>query len=709
MLRIRMSGGLAGQLTGERGSVRALSHSALIVGALAVVCMLGSATSALAVSGVPVNVGTPFEAQPPAVAVDAAGNAIVAWANTKDLPPNETNVLQYCVIPVGATACADSNTLTPADGAQYIDRVQVLVDGSTIVLLADVYGAKAPKAGDYEPEQEWQSTDGGASFSLVNGGLSVASGILSADTEPLSAVIVPGTGVLGYGWDTAGSSPPTFNAFPLSSPPECSTETCPAGFASLEPNTNPDQISNEEGQYASQGGPESGVMGVFGTDFTNGPLGCSPLQTVPFGTAYAFASGAQSPTNNYNISPGQPNSAWKVPVTQADCNVEYFALAGGPSGFGVLEDNDLTNSIVYHRFDQPTEKFDTPLSTIAANAFEESPAISQDATGGIYATFLLGGPGGQIALAYSSDGGASWTGPATLNPNTDEGAEELTSSVNANGQGWATWIDNGSIYAQPFIASDAISPVISAPPAADTLTTSQTAGTTTGASITVPAGTLGETDRATLSGANAATGTGTVTYDLFSNPTCTASSQVFSGGTVGVTAGLAAPSAAVTTALAQGTYYWEAAYSGDAQNMASASACGSEVLTVVPASSIESKGTSTSTTVTLTITCASTPCTVTITITITIPESSGKAAAARKKKARRPKIITLATGKFTITTAGAHKLTLRLTKDGKRLFARDHGRLKAKVLVAEKTAGGLETTTRTVSFTPAKIKHKHKK
>jgi hypothetical protein len=706
MLRIRLSDGLAGKPTGATHA-RILARGALAAGASTVAIMLASAASALAVSGIPVDIGTPFEAQPPAVAVDAAGNAIVAWANTKDLPPNKANVLQYCVLPVDATGCTYSGTLTPADGGEYIDRAQVLVDGSTIVLLADVYGTHGPQASDYEPEQEWQSTDGGATFSLVNGGLSVASGILDADTQPLSAVIVPGTGVLGYGWDTAGSSPPTFNAFPLSSPPECSVETCPAGFASLEPNTNPDQIGNEEGQFVSQQGPDSGVMGVFKTDFTNGPLGCSSSETVPFGTAYAFASGAQSTTNNYNISPGEPNSAWKVPVTLADCNVDYFALDGGPSGFGVLEDNELTKSIVYHRFDQATDKFDTPLSTIAANAFEESPAISQDGLGGIYATFLLGGVGGQIALAYSSDGGMSWAGPSTLNPNTDEGAEKLTSSVNADGQGWAIWMDNGSIYAQPFIAADAISPVAIAPPAADTLTTSQTSGTTTGTSITIGAGTVGETDRATLSGTNVATAIGTVTYDLFSNPTCTASSKVFSGGTVGVTGGAAAPSATVTTALAQGTYYWEAAYSGDAHDMPSTSACGSEVLTVVPASSIESKGSSTSTTVTLTITCAATPCTVTV--TITIPESSGKAAAARKKKAKRPKILTLATGKFTITTPGAHELTLRLTKDGKRLLARDHGRLKAKVLVAEKTAGGLQTTTRTVSFTPAKTKRKHKK
>ena len=110
---------------------------------------------------------------------------------------------------------------------------------------------------------------------------------------------------------------------------------------------------------------------------------------------------------------------------------------------------------------------------------------------------------------------------------------------------------------------------------------------------------------------------------------------------------------------------------------------------------------------TITISCSSTPCTVTITVTIT--ESSGKAASARKKKAKRPKIITLATGKFTITTPGLHKLTLHLTKDGKRLFARDHGRLKAKFSSPRRRRVAWEMTTRTVSFTPAKTKHKHKK
>ena len=73
-------------------------------------------------------------------------------------------------------------------------------------------------------------------------------------------------------------------------------------------------------------------MGVFDSVDSNGPLGCAQS----FGDAYVYGAGAQSSTNNYNISPGQPNSAWRVSVTQADCDLEYTAVGGGPSGFGIL-------------------------------------------------------------------------------------------------------------------------------------------------------------------------------------------------------------------------------------------------------------------------------------------------------------------------------------------------------------------------------------
>ena len=420
-----------------------------LVTAMAVAAVwLALAAQALG-AGKPVSVGTPLSDGAPSVAVDSAGNAVIAWANTKDLN-GATNFVQWCVVPAGGSACTHSGILQPADNAQFIDNVQAIDDGSTIVILADVFGAAGSSAEDYIPEQEWQSTDGGATFTLLNGGLSVSSGILNADTVPVNAVVVPGTGVLGYGWDTA-SGPPTFNAFPLNSPPECSRKVCATGFATLQPASNPDTLSNEPGHFAAQTGASAGVMGAFDTLFTNGPLGCPQS----FGTAFVYGSGNQSASNDYNISPGSANCAWRTPVTHVDCNTEYSTVGGGPSGFGIFEDNLGTSTAVYHRFDQANGTFDTPLVTVAPHS-ELDPALSQDGAGGVYATYLSGGDGGPVELSYSGDGGHTFvSGP--VNPDHDGGAHDVTSTVNATGQGWAAWNDNGSVIAQPFMASDAIS------------------------------------------------------------------------------------------------------------------------------------------------------------------------------------------------------------------------------------------------------------
>jgi hypothetical protein len=420
---------------------------------LAAILVLAVCASALG-AGKAVNIATPFDIQPPgpSVAVDPAGNALVTWANDKDLA-GAPDLVQYCVLPVNATACTHSGNLATADSAGHVDGVKALSDGTTLVILADVFGAAGNNAGDYTPEQEWQSTDDGATWTQIDGGLSVSSGILNADTGPIDAVMVPGAGALGYGWDTAVGAP-TFNAFPLASPPECSTITCPAGFATLEPDTNPDQLGNEPGHFASiSTGPLAGVMGVFDSLDTNGPLGC----TQSFGTAYVYGAGPQSATNNYNISPGQPNSAWRVPLSQADCDTEYSAVGGGPSGFGILEDNLGTGSVAYHRFNATTTKFDTPLVTVNGTAGELYPAVHQDDKGNIFATYLLGGSLGKVELSYSADGGKTWAG-SPLDSDTSGTINGINSSVNSNGQGWLAWLSNGSVFAQSFQASDAVTP-----------------------------------------------------------------------------------------------------------------------------------------------------------------------------------------------------------------------------------------------------------
>ena len=108
-----------------------------------------------------------------------------------------------------------------------------------------------------------------------------------------------------------------------------------------------------------------------------------------------------------------------------------------------------------------------------------------------------------------------------------------------------------------------------------TVTTSLSGGGHSGASISVPPGTA-VSDSATLGGPNAPTAGGTVTYGVYSDNTCT--TLIESAGTVTVTDGAVPASNAVSLADL-GTYYWDAAYSGDALNDPSTGNC-SEVETV---------------------------------------------------------------------------------------------------------------------------------
>ena len=253
------------------------------------------------------------------------------------------------------------------------------------------------------------------------------------------------------------------------------------------------------------------------------------------------------------------------------------------------------------------------------------------------------------------------------------------------------------------------------PPAADTILTSQALGATTGSNLSIPAGTVGETDRAVVSGANAGTATGAMTYTLYSKSTCASSSKVFNAGATSVTAGVAAASLGVTTSLAPGKYYWQATYSGNAGTLAGGgnapgvSTCGSEVLTVTAAATLGGSGSSNGSTVTITVSCAVTPCTVTVTITIDPPATTASAArvSADKKKKAKTKTITLASGTFKIKKKGKAELAVKLSKAGKKYLATHHGRTKgAKLLVSTKIDRHLEKTWRTITITTHKKKHK---
>ena len=73
------------------------------------------------------------------------------------------------------------------------------------------------------------------------------------------------------------------------------------------------------------------------------------------------------------------------------------------------------------------------------------------------------------------------------------------------------------------------------------------------------------------------TASGTVAYTVYTNSACTLGAQ--SAGTVSVVNKVAPNSNAIFFST-PGTYYWQAVYSGDAQNTGATSTCGSEILNV---------------------------------------------------------------------------------------------------------------------------------
>jgi hypothetical protein len=110
-----------------------------------------------------------------------------------------------------------------------------------------------------------------------------------------------------------------------------------------------------------------------------------------------------------------------------------------------------------------------------------------------------------------------------------------------------------------------------------TLSTTEGAEIVTGNTITVPTP-VEVTDTATIAGEHASEATGKVKYQVYSDPNC--KELAAEAGEKAVMDGTAEASNPVGKALATNhTYYWQATYTGDAQNSEAVSVCGDETMT----------------------------------------------------------------------------------------------------------------------------------
>jgi hypothetical protein len=103
-------------------------------------------------AAVPITIG---QGHSPAVAVDGAGTAYVAWVG----PEPSLSSLHYCRLPRGAQAC-DRSLVLPAQ-AESITRPFVEVTGSVVRVLSHRFGFTS---GNFAENYLFTSTDGGSTF-----------------------------------------------------------------------------------------------------------------------------------------------------------------------------------------------------------------------------------------------------------------------------------------------------------------------------------------------------------------------------------------------------------------------------------------------------------------------------------------------------------------------------------------------------------------
>ncbi len=208
-------------------------------------------------------------------------------------------------------------------------------------------------------------------------------------------------------------------------------------------------------------------------------------------------------------------------------------------------------------------------TTLSASSITAGNGVNDSAT----LSGATSGAGGSVTYTVYTDNGC------TLNPEA-AGTETVTGGSVPNSN-LITFNTAGSYYWQAVYSGDANNASATSVCTSEPLTVgkaSPTIGTTLSAS-SITAGN-GVNDSATLSGATSGAG-GSVTYTVYTDNGCTLNPEA--AGTETVTGG-SVPNSNLITFNTAGSYYWQAVYSGDANNASATSVCTSEPLTVGKAS-----------------------------------------------------------------------------------------------------------------------------
>jgi hypothetical protein len=554
------------------------------LGVVLATCALAGGATLPASASAAVALDAPGNAEPPLIAYDpSTQTTYVAWSDPVLLG------VDLCVLPSGSTTCEggapvvledDNYSGWSTNNHPGLGGLVVLPGGEAVVLGAPVSTGTVA----------WASPAGGAAFLTGNHGLQNGGNFISpvslyrnpADAAALSSSEV---GLLDqYGGEGYFSDSPLTSE----SPSIASYNSDAGGQYPLKGGDGPD-LAAEAAPAPAAAGTEI-VVGVGSNADKNQsqPLGCSNYAASGYGVSVGKLDGTSKTSGTLNQM-GLPKFGL------LGCSANETVLAqGGQDGIGVLEQegsgisgegSDYT--IDYRPFDANSTggTFGAPveLADVTAEVLDgvDQLDLSEDSSTGVYALW----ESGKAVLDYSGNGGATWDGPVVspvpysakgVIAGTGGGGAEIAYPYNT-GSGEQVFIEpvNYQTLAAPTPTTIITPPAYVPPPLATTITTTQFGGGVSGASLTVPQGTP-VADQAHLFGTNAASATGTVTYNIYKNSKCTVAAGA--GSVASVVNGV--PGASAPVKLGADTYYWQVSYSGNATNTASTSACGSEVLVV---------------------------------------------------------------------------------------------------------------------------------
>jgi hypothetical protein len=562
--------------------MRLIRLRARLLGALAV--CVGLAVAASPASAASFALDSPDNGSQPLIAFDPTTNTTyVAWAAPNEGQPGAEGGVDLCVLPPAQTACEGGGPVLledrkyvgyKSDNAPGLGGLVVLPGGKTVVVGTSVATGSIA----------WASPPGGAAFLTGNNGLQNGGQFIS----PVSLFYTFGNAVAISGSDVGlldDSDHPDNNfsdsSLTAESPPlpEEGNSNRGGKYGGKAIGTDGPELAAEPAPAPAPAGDDV-VVGVGQNESGPAISGCLNDVATGYGVSVGQVDGASSVK-------GTLNGGGLPPYQPLACAANLPVLAQGGAGIGLIEQE---GSAVSGAGSELTLDYRPFLATALGGAFGapvqvanltgqggiDELDLAEDSGTGVYATWV--GAAG-LMFDYSANGGATWGTPLPV-PEPPGGYGDPVIAGAGGGTVLIAYESNPGTGSQVFLESVNYAALYEAlaKPAPTTLTTTQTSGGVSGADIVIRAGTVGETDQATLSGANAAVAGGTVTYQLYSSSSCTGTPLLTTIATV--TAGKAAASAPIVAALGSGTYYWQASYSGDSRNAASASACGSEILTV---------------------------------------------------------------------------------------------------------------------------------